>query len=69
MVEVFRTNVHRPSQAKEIIALLTEQFPGIKINFDLSDCDRVLKIEGKKLVPGEVMVMVRQRGFECRALE
>jgi hypothetical protein len=69
MVEIFSTNVRRASQAKEIIALLTKHFPGIKINFDLSDCDRVLKIAGKNLVPEKVMIMVRQKGFECRPLE
>jgi hypothetical protein len=69
MVEIFSTNVRRASQAKEIVAFLTIQFPGIKINFDLSDCDRVLKIAGKNLVPEKVMIMVRQKGFECRPLK
>lgn len=69
MMEVFSTNVRRTSHAKEIAALLTKHFPGVKINFDLSDCDRVLKIAGKNFMPEQIMSMVRQKGFECRLLE
>jgi hypothetical protein len=69
MVEIFSTNVHKASQAKEIMALLIKHFPGIKINFDLNDCDRVLKIAGKNFMPEKIMSMVRQKGFECRLLE
>lgn len=69
MVEIFSTNVCRASHAKEIVALLTDHFPGIKINFDLSDCDRVLKIAGRNFIPEKIMSVVRQKGFECRPLE
>lgn len=69
MVEIFSTNVHRVSQAKEIVALLTKHFPGIKINFDLNDCDRVLKIAGNNFIPERIMSIVKQKGFECRPLE
>ena len=49
MVEVFKTNVEEIVQAKKIIELLLEHFPGNRINFDLHDCDKILRVEGKSL--------------------
>lgn len=44
--EVFRTNVVEASEAKSIIRLLSGQFPQHKFNFDLEDCDKILRAEG-----------------------
>ena len=48
MVEVFKTNVRSIRKAKLIIQKLAEEFPAHKINFDLSDCDRILRVAGGK---------------------
>ena len=69
MVEVFKTNIHKISQAKKIMALLLHHFPESKINFDLDDCDRVLKIAGKNFIPEKVMAVLNVNGFECKILE
>lgn len=45
MVEIFKTNVGSNSESKIILRLLSKSFPGYKINFDLDDCDRILRIE------------------------
>ncbi len=45
-VEVFKTNVEKKSQSKMLLGVLHETFPSLKINFDLSDCDKVLRVEG-----------------------
>jgi hypothetical protein len=44
MVEVFKTNVEELKASKQIIQVLLEQFPSHKINFDLDDCDKILRV-------------------------
>ena len=49
MVEVFKTNVQKKTQSKKYLCVLSEAFPSFKINFDLLDCDKVLRVEGEKM--------------------
>ena len=49
MVEVFKTNVQEVDDANKIIQKLLEHFPNYKINFDLDDCDKILRIESPKI--------------------
>ena len=69
MVEVFKTNVQEAGQAKQLIDLLRKHFPGSKINFDLNDCDKVLRIEGTNFIAGNVMIFVKENGFNCDVLD
>ena len=69
MVEVFKTNVQETEQAKELICLLKKQFPESKINFDLDDCDKVLRVEGRNFIVCNVMNVLKERGFMCNVLE
>ncbi|MFC0182457.1 hypothetical protein SAMN04515674_101418 [Pseudarcicella hirudinis] len=45
MVEVFKTNVKNKNQAKMLIHLIYETFQGYVVNFDLEDCDRILRVK------------------------
>ncbi len=45
MVEVFKTDVVELYQANMIIESIQKDFPSYKVNFDLSDCDRILRVE------------------------
>lgn len=69
MVEVFKTNVQELDHAEELKALLAAHFPGSKINFDLDDCDKVLRIEGENFIAGKIMTLVNMRGFNCIIME
>jgi hypothetical protein len=69
MVEVFKTNVRRVAAAKEILALLQQNFPGSKINFDLEDCDKVLRVEGNDFLPGKIVMLVNENGFQCHVMD
>lgn len=44
LVEVFKTNVQEETQAAELLAALGGYFPSYKINFDLQDCDKILRV-------------------------
>ena len=69
MIEVFKTNVEESAQASKIIDLLLEHFPGNKINFDLHDCDKILRVEGKHFMPEKIKDLVIEKGFMCDILE
>jgi hypothetical protein len=47
MIEVFKTNVEEAVQAEKLVDILLDHFPDNKINFDLHDCDKILRVEGK----------------------
>ena len=69
MVEVFKTNVQKKTQSKMMLCILSEAFPSFKINFDLSDCDKVLRVEGENMEASSIMVLVKEHGFQCDLLE
>ena len=69
MIEVFKTNVEETTQASRIIDLLLEHFPGNKINFDLHDCDKILRVEGNSFMPEKIKDLIIGKGFMCDILE
>ena len=69
MVEVFKTNVRKKAQSKMLLCMLYEVFPSFKINFDLSDCDKVLRVEGDNIEALRIMVLVKEHGFVCEVLD
>jgi hypothetical protein len=69
MVEVFKTNVKDKITAAKIIADLFRHFPESKINFDLDDCDNILRIDSEKVIPEKVTEVLGGKGFRCEVLE
>ena len=43
-VEVFKTNVDDPERAKWLMDQIERNFTNCKANFDLDDCDRILRV-------------------------
>ena len=64
-VEIFRTNVVRKHDSIQIIKELKEIFPDCSINFDLTDCDRILRVEGNTISIIDIIEIVKRMGFEC----
>ena len=56
-------------QAARIVTILLEHFPGSKVNFDLHDCDKILRVEGKSFCTEKIMTLVVENGFSCNVLE
>jgi len=69
MVEVFKTNVQKKTQSKMLLYILSEAFPSFKINFDLSDCDKVLRVEGDTMEAFRIIMLVKEYGFNCEVLD
>lgn len=49
MVEVFKTDVNNQEDAAQVISALQVILPSAKINFDLEDCDKILRIENQTI--------------------
>lgn len=69
MVEVFKTNVEKIEYAQLLLQKLLAQYPNYQINFDLQDCDRILRVEGKQVESGRIIEVVSLNGFDCKVLE
>jgi len=69
MVEVFKTNVFNDADAQELAYLISDKFPGILINFDLEDCDKILRVEGPHFTSNQIIHLVTGQGYSCSILE
>lgn len=67
-VEVFKTNVCEQRTVQRLIKKLLRQYPDARINFDLEDCDRVLRVEGIRLCVQQIMATLLKEGFVCEEL-
>ena len=69
-VEVFKTNVQHEKDARIIIHRLEEQFPETVVNFDLEDCDKVLRVACRDqiLQTQKIMAVVESYGFVLEPL-
>jgi len=65
IVEIFKTNVQKESDRDYVVAVIQNQFPDYKINFDLEDCDKILRIEGVDLQCDSVVDCVCSLGYTC----
>lgn len=69
MIEVFKTDVADEKQASEVRNLLLQHFPGSKVNFDLHDCDKVLRVEGSGFTTEHILVLAQRKGVICKTLD
>ncbi|HTE27561.1 hypothetical protein [Flavitalea sp.] len=69
MVEVFKTTVCDSYYAKLLLRKIHARFPVYQANFDLSDCDHILRIKS----PGSidvyhVLLIIRSFGYQAEVL-
>lgn len=68
MIAVFKTGVRTRGDADYLIKIMENQYPGYEINFDLEDCDHVLRIKGQEIKNKDVIALFRKEGFMCTKL-
>ncbi|WP_339704967.1 hypothetical protein [uncultured Kriegella sp.] len=71
MVEVYKTNIKDEWHAGFIVIRLLERYPTYKINFDLEDCDNILRVEGigvSEHVHG-ILEILERFGFKASILD
>ncbi len=69
LVEVFKTNVSNPEEAREIVNMLQRKFPVHRFNFALDDGDRILRTVGPSVFTDKIIEAVRELGFYAEVLE
>jgi len=69
MVEVFKTNIEDKTIADQIVEKLQLVLPSAEINFDLDDCDNILRVESRSNPTTEVARLFTDLQLYCEVLE
>lgn len=69
MIAIFKTSVPNKKSVQKIKPLLNEVLPSSKWNFDLKDCDHILRVESTEITTTKVIEALKSRGFECIELD
>ena len=67
MITVFKTSVFSRHDIKLLKPYLNE-IRHSKWNFDLEDCDKILRIESKIEVSETIIKLLQAKGFNCEEL-
>lgn len=70
MVEVFRTNISDPMHAQVALGQIHSRFSNYCANFDLEDCDKILRIEctNEHVEAAKVIDLIWSLGHEAEIL-
>jgi len=70
MVEVFKTNIDNREHASTFLTQMQRIYTDYKANFDLEDCDRILRVEciSGTVSPAVVINLLKKSGFEGEVL-
>lgn len=70
MIEIFTTNVTKRSEAEMVLKKIESVFPGYRANFDLEDCDHVLRIDtrGAEICNSAVIELMERLGFRAMVM-
>ena len=68
MIEIFRTNIDCPDKAAALSAAINGLFPHYRINFDLQDCDKILRIVAQTIDHQAVIQLAGSLGMNVEVL-
>ena len=69
MVEVFSTNITCPLAARTVLQKIRENFPDYRVNFDLEDCDKILRVESLSAIAKEKLsLLIANQGYKAEVL-
>jgi hypothetical protein len=69
MIEVFKTDVKDPEDANKLILEIDTNFSGCIANFDLTDCDRILRIKHPATIDPTTFIEFLDRfGYQAEVL-
>jgi hypothetical protein len=70
MIEVFRTDVKDRDQANKLVDRIHNVFTGYQANFDLEDCDKILRVKcATGLVQSALLIdLLRDLGCDAEIL-
>ena len=68
MVFVFKTSIRNKQEVQQITPTLNSVLKNGKWNFDLNDCDNILRVVATKDVTNNVITALLLQGFICEEL-
>nr|WP_116788876.1 hypothetical protein [Flavobacterium psychrotrophum] len=69
MIYVFKTSVKTKKDSLRLKPLLNEALSIAKWNFDLEDCDKILRIDSPTCIIKAIVKLLNNNGFECEELK
>ncbi|MBN9384737.1 MAG: hypothetical protein J0H74_28540 [Chitinophagaceae bacterium] len=71
IVQIFKTDVRDRLVARHIVLFLQQTYTHCRINFDLDDCDRILRVESQqgKIEETEIQLLIAKYGHYCEPLQ
>jgi hypothetical protein len=68
LIEVFKTTIEHHKDADRLRAQLVAVYPRLQINFDLDDCDRIMRVVGHDLPIREIITIAATLGYTISTL-
>ncbi|MBN9286052.1 MULTISPECIES: hypothetical protein [Flavobacterium] len=68
MLYIFKTSVKTKKDARKIERVFTENEAISHFNFDLEDCDKILRVSSEKLEVTDVTNLITALGYHCEEL-
>jgi hypothetical protein len=68
MIRVFKTTVTSNRIASAVAQDIRRIYPAAKVNFDLEDCDRVLRVEAHDVCDKTILALLLRKGHRCEEL-
>lgn len=65
MIYVFKTSVKNKAQINKLKLKLNTLLRSSKWNFDLEDCDNILRIDSEEEICESVINLLKKQNFEC----
>lgn len=65
MIYVFKTSVKTKKEVKQLTPHLNNMLSLSPWNFDLEDCDTILRIDSKEEIPEQAVKLLKDHGFDC----
>lgn len=68
VISVYKTNVNTKSKLRKAKPVLNRILLGSKWNFDLEDCDKILRVESEKSCSAFLIAELLKIGINCEEL-
>jgi hypothetical protein len=69
MIFVFKTSVKTKQQVKKLKPHIDKRLPKAKWNFDLEDCDRILRVDSEENIVSAIIDLLQIHKVYCEELE
>jgi hypothetical protein len=69
MIYIFKTSVKTKNQVQKLKPHINEILPSKKWNFDLDDCDKILRMDSEGNIVLKIVDLLNSHKFNCEELK